>query len=170
MKKIFSSLAALLLIGAQAPASAEQWSFGPFKINAFEGYSYKEEETPAVFANANGSLALVSVHLLEGNPPPDRLPGLAANALNNARTLFERTAAKVGESLEAFSEQALPSGDLLATLPVVTRDSRGLGFFLQYAVVSNAGHVAIITVEGPGQAAVVNAALFPAIRSARFKR
>lgn len=170
MKKIFSSLAAVLLMGAHAPASAEQWSFGPFKMNAFDGYAYKEGETPAVFANANGSLALISVHLLEGKPPPDRLPGLAASALKNVRTIFEGAAAKFGDPLEAFSEQALPSGDLLATLPVVTRDTKGSGFFLQYAVISNAGHLAIITVEGIGQATVVNAALFPAIQSARFTR
>lgn len=170
MKKFLSSLAAVLLIGAHAPASAEQWSFGQFKMNAFDGYSYKEGETPAIFANTNGSLALISVHLLEGKPPPDRLPGLAANAVEDARTIFERAAAKFGEPLEAFSEQALPSGDLLVTLPVVTRGPKGSGFFLQYAVISRVGHLAIITVEGVGQATVVNAALFPAIRSARFTR
>jgi hypothetical protein len=169
VRRMLATLAAALSSVGSASNAAERWSFGPFSMDALPGYTYKEGRSPAVYINANGSAALITVHVPDGKPSAEQAKELVANALRYARLTFEASAKKFGRATEDFSSKDLPSGNKLATLPVATQERSGTGYLLQFAVISNVGHIAIITVEGNGSLREANDILLPVVQSARFR-
>lgn len=154
-------------VGRIDPPSREVWSFGPFKLPALPGFTYVSGEAPAVYASVNGGIALISVYVLDGTPPPDQAATIVANARKHVRDTFASSAARFGGGGE-LSERKQESGDLFLSWPVATRGAGGVEYLLQKAVISPIGSLAIITVEGGGDPATDAIALESAFASARF--
>jgi hypothetical protein len=167
MNRLAAFLLALFASSSALPAE-EVWRFGPFSMPAIAGFAHKEGRSPAVYTNSSGSVALVTVHLLEGTPSLEDAARLVERATSVARSTFERAASRYGKPVAPFAESTLPSGDKLVSLPVETAESTGTGFLLQYGIISPMGNVAIITIEGRGSPAKVEANVRSAIQRARF--
>lgn len=158
------------LFGSHTRASppSDRWSFGSFSVQSFPGFSYLSGKAPAVYVNAENSAILITVHVLNGKPPPEHATRIVANAEKHAQEIFQASASKYGSSLKLVRER-LESGDMLLSSPIQTSEAGVEGHLLHYAVISPHGNLAVLTIEGNGYSEQIGQEATARIRSARFE-
>lgn len=149
---VIASTAALLV----APASAEQWSFGSgaFVVESLPGYTYARGYTPAYYAGPNGEMAIISVHLPSPQPTREQAAAHTPRLIERFRSRFEDAEVRFGRAVWPVKEQSLPNGEVRLSSVVHIGGPREPEFLLQFAFVSPTAAVAVITIEGRGDAVI----------------
>lgn len=107
---------------------------------------------PAYYAGPNGEMAIISVHLPSPQPSREHAAGHTPRLIERFRSMFEDAQARFGRAVWPVKEQSLPNGEVRLSSVVHIAGPRGREFLLQFAFVSPTASVAVITIEGPGDA------------------
>jgi len=146
-------IAAAVLIGVAFPAFGEDWSFGSFQLNGFEGFSEQTRKEPRQLDHPNGTEVLVSVYRASAEAEAQMFGGDPEKRLamheQGAQRVYQRSAQRNEPSIP-LSREALRDGSTLISGALKKSGLFQSGYFLIYMVVAPSERVALVTVEGKG--------------------
>ncbi len=147
-------LVSALAAWVAAPACAEQWSFGSgaLIVESLPGYSYARGDTPAYYAGPNGEMAIISVYLPSPTPSREEAASHTPQLIERFRSMFEDAESRFGRAAWPVKEHLLSNGEVRLSSVVHISGPREREFLLQFAFISPTASVAVITIEGRGDA------------------
>ena len=145
----------------------EIWSIPPLAMVAFPGFACVSTRAPITFQHPAGHVAIITVRKIDGAPTTEQMAQAAAAGRLEVEEIFVKVSAQHSGNVSTASFD-LPEGVHLSTLRVTPTSFAGPKYFLMYAAVSPEGHLALVTVEGPGLANDMGTKLDPIMKAVRF--
>ena len=146
--RILSFLLGLMLCGA---AHAETIRLGSLTLDWPAGYQLKSARPPFELSGPQGSKALVTV--MKPGPAVASSQDAGAKLRSTLERLLTEQARKAGKVALPLSTRTLPDGTLLQFIGSEVSSLFKTGHFLQFALQSRQGQIALLTFEGTGDVA-----------------
>lgn len=143
------------LVDVSACPRATEWNFGSLRLAGLEGFEHqKGSRPPERLRSGDGTELLVSVYRMSPEVEASKFGGdpqaLLRQREQMARKIFEDSV-KQGEAVVPLTRETLPSGNLFSG--AVRKTGLQRGYFLTFLLSAPTERIALVTVEGRGDAA-----------------
>jgi hypothetical protein len=144
------------------------WSIPPLGMIAFPGFACVSTQSPVTFAHPAGHAAIVTVRSVDGSPTEQQSAEVVEASRKQVQEILSNVIERHGAPNVSSDELALWEGIRLVKVRANVPSFAGPRYFLLYAAISPIGHLALITVEGPGAPSEMAIKLDPIVKAVRF--
>lgn len=148
--------AAVALLLQSGNCAADDWPIGPLRLHALEGFEKQADDGKrAHFRNSAGVDILVSVFSLPADAEAKKFGGDTERRLKfheeGAQKVYD-SSVRGGERISPITRESLSNGSTLFSGAIRNASLFRTRYFLIYLLVAPAQHMALVTVEGAGDA------------------
>ncbi|ROZ64565.1 hypothetical protein [Ramlibacter sp. WS9] len=149
------------------PIPPEYWSVPPLGMIAFPGFECVSTQSPVTFRHPAGHVAIVTVRGVDGAPTEAQCSEVVEASVAQVQEILAKVQAEHGSNTTTEQFQ-LAGGIRLFAARASPRSFAGSRFFLLYAAVAPKGHLALVTIEGAGEASSMASKLDPIVKAVHF--